>query len=74
MREAIFSDKRAEIAKITRDIVVLVRDDGAGLDAEHRREAEEVVGRLVSRCAYCRECACDMATLLLRRRFNDLVV
>jgi hypothetical protein len=74
MREAIFSDKRAEIAKMTKHIVVLVREDGAGLDAERRREAEDVVGRLVSRFAYCRECACDMVTLLLRRRFNDLVI
>jgi predicted Ser/Thr protein kinase len=74
MREAIFSDKRPAIARLARAVVIAVREEGAGLDANQRREADEVIGRLVSRFGYCKNCAGDAATLLVRRRFHDLVV
>ena len=74
MREAIFSERRPAVAMIARDIVLLVRDEGAGLDAHRRSDAEGAVGRLVARFAYCRECAADAASMLLRKRFQDLPV
>ncbi len=72
MREAIFADKRAEVAGLSRDIVVLVREDGAGLDAERKKRAEAAIERMTSRFGYCRHCASDASSLLLRKRFQDL--
>ena len=74
MREAIFADRRRAVAELARDIVLLVREEGTGLDGERRREAEGTIERLIARFAYCRECAADAASLLIRRRFHDLVV
>jgi len=55
MREAIFGDRRKEVATLARDIVLLVREDGVGLDPERRRQAEAAIERLVARFAYCRK-------------------
>jgi hypothetical protein len=54
--------------------VICVREEGSALDESQRREADGVIGRLVSNFGYCRSCAGDAATLLVRRRFHDLVV
>ncbi len=74
MREAIFSDRRQEVANIARDVVLLVREEGVGLDAERRREAEGTIERLIARFGYCRSCAGDVASLLVKKRFHDLIV
>src|SRR6185312_9161761 len=73
MRDAVFSERRQAVAKLTRDLVLLVREEGTGLDAERRRNAEGVLERMIARFGYCRECATDAATMLLRKRFADLV-
>ncbi|HEY6464316.1 MAG TPA: serine protein kinase PrkA [Polyangiaceae bacterium] len=73
MREVIFSDRKKDVARIGRNVVLLVRDEGAGLDADARQEAQGAVDQLVARFAYCRECAADMCTLLVRKRFHDLL-
>ncbi len=72
MRESIFVERRQAVATLARDIVLFVREDGSGLDAQRRREAEGTLERLVSRFGYCRECAVDAASMLLRKRFDDL--
>jgi predicted Ser/Thr protein kinase len=74
MREAIFADRRQAVAALARDVVLLVREDGVGLDAERRSEAQGTVDRLIARFSYCRDCASDAASLLVRRRFHDLIV
>jgi predicted Ser/Thr protein kinase len=74
MREAIFGDRRKDVANIARDIVLLVREEGVGLDAERKREAEATIEGLVARFGYCRNCAGDVASLLVRKRFHDLIV
>ena len=74
MREAIFADKRPEIAALARDVVILVREEGTGLDAERRKRAVTAIERLTSRFGYCKHCASDASSLLLRKRFQDLVV
>ncbi|AKV01258.1 putative serine protein kinase, PrkA [Labilithrix luteola] len=74
LRDAIFADKRAEVAKRARDIVVLVRDEGSGLDMNHKREAREVLDRLASRFGYCDNCAADAASMLVRKRYSDILV
>jgi predicted Ser/Thr protein kinase len=74
MREAIFAERRKSVAALARDIVLLVREEGVGLNAQRREEAQATIDRLIARFAYCRECAADAASLLIRKRFHDLVV
>lgn len=74
LKDAIFADKRGEVAKRARDLVVFVRDEGGGLDDTRRREARSVLDRLASKFGYCDSCAADMASMLVRKRYNDLIV
>ncbi len=74
MREAIFADKRPQIARIAQSIVVLVREDGVGLERDRKAEAQETIERLRTRFGYCPNCAGDAASMLLRKRFSDLIV
>jgi predicted Ser/Thr protein kinase len=74
MREAIFTERRQSVARLARDLVVLARDNGSGLDAERRADAEATFERLIARFGYCRECAADAASMLVRRRFHDLLI
>ncbi len=73
LRDAIFSDKRTEVAKIARDIVILVRDEGSGLDMHRSRQARGTLDRLAERFKYCDACGVDLASMLLRKRYSDLV-
>jgi serine protein kinase len=72
MREAIFAEQRPAVAKLARDLSLLVRGEGAGLDAERRRHAEAAIQGMVDRYGYCRHCAADAASTLVRKRFQDL--
>jgi serine protein kinase len=74
MREAIFSDKRQDIAGLARDVVILVREEAAGLDAERKKRSEAAIERMTTRFGYCRDCASDACSMLLRKRFQDLTV
>jgi serine protein kinase len=73
MREAIFAERRPAVAKLARDLVLLVREAGAGVDAERRGAAEATIERMASRFGYCRECAGDAASMLVRQRFQDVL-
>ena len=73
MREAILNDRRPSVALLARDLVVLLREQGSGLD-KMARDAEAVIDRMITRFGYCRSCAGDAASMLVRKRFNDLVV
>jgi predicted Ser/Thr protein kinase len=74
MRSAIFNDRRPAVALLARDVVILVRDEGTGLDKDRKRDAEALIERMVARFGYCRNCAGDAASMLVRNRFSDLVV
>ena len=65
---------QAAADKQARDIVVLVRDEGAGLDDARRAEVREVLTQLASRFSYCDACSADMASMLVRKRYSDLIV
>ena len=73
MREAILGDRKPAVARLTRDLVILVREDAVGLDMQRKKDAEEAMERLTTRFKYCRNCAADAASTLLRRRFAELV-
>ena len=74
LRDAIFADKRSDVATRARDVVLLVRDEGAGLDDTRKKEARAVLDRMAERFGYCDNCAADTASMLLRKRYNDLIV
>lgn len=73
MRETIFSERKKEVALITRDIVSLVHGEQAGIDAARKKKAEATIDQMIAKFGYCRNCAGDMASLLIRDRFQDLV-
>jgi serine protein kinase len=72
IREAVLADRRPAVARLTRDLVILIREAGAGLDAQHRKEADAALLRLI-KLGYCESCAVDAASTLLRKRFHELV-
>jgi serine protein kinase len=74
LRDAIFADRRVDVAKRARDIIILIREEGSGLDDGRKREARAVLGRLAERFGYCDNCAVDTASLLVRKRYNDVIV
>jgi len=74
IRDTIFGEKRASVAGRARDIVIFVREEGAGLEGERRRDAEATVKRMIEQFGYCQSCAADAASTTLRRRMGDLVV
>lgn len=71
LKEAFFAERRRQIVAITRDLVVLISDEGTGLSDERRARASETLSRLKERYGYCDACACDAATALLKERFTD---
>jgi predicted Ser/Thr protein kinase len=74
MREAIYAERRTAVAHLARDVVVLLRDNAIGLDHERKRAAHAAVERLASRFGHSSDSTAEMASLLLRRRFHDIVV
>jgi len=72
IRDAVLADRKPAVARLTRDIVILVRESGAGLDLQRKKDAEEALQRLF-KLGYCENCAGDAASALLRRRFHELV-
>ncbi|MDP9000109.1 MAG: serine protein kinase PrkA [Myxococcota bacterium] len=74
MREAIFADRRPAVAALAHDVVRLVREEGVGVDSDRRKDAQATLDRLAERFGYCPSCAADAASLLVRKRFQDLVV
>jgi predicted Ser/Thr protein kinase len=73
MREAMFAGKKRDVALLSKDLVIHVREADSGLDAERKMLASLSLGRLVDKFGYCSECAADMASVLLRKRFGDLI-
>ncbi|MGA2450589.1 MAG: serine protein kinase PrkA [Polyangiaceae bacterium] len=71
MRESMFAERRKEVAALARDILIVVRENGVGMDDARRAAASAAIDRLRERFGYCRECATDAASLLMRRRFSE---
>jgi len=71
LRDAVFAERRVAIARLCRDVVRLLREEGHGLDEPRRRAAEQVVDELVARYGYERSSAGDAALALVRLRYAD---
>ena len=72
IRDAVLADRKPAVARLTRDLVILTREDGAGLDIPRRKDADAALARLVT-LGYCKDCAGDAASTVLRRRFHELL-
>ncbi len=73
IRESIYAERRPAVAQRARDVEVAVRDDGQGLDENRKRQAEATLQQMIARFGYCRNCAADATSLLVRRRFHEVL-
>jgi hypothetical protein len=73
LREAVFGERRTAIAKLGRDIVILLRQEGSGLDDAHRAAARRTVDELARRFGYQDSSAADACAVLLSERFAELL-
>lgn len=73
MRETIFSERKKDVAAMTKDLIILVREEGKGLNHDAKKAAEGALSRLQTKSGYCPSCAADAAGMLLRKRFADLI-
>jgi hypothetical protein len=64
LREAVFAERRTAIARLCRDVVVLLRQEGSGLDDARRTAARKAVGELEKRFGYEDSSAADAAAVL----------
>ncbi len=71
LRDAVFGEKRVAIAKLTRDMVFLLRSEGTGLKDARRTEVRAMLDRLKERFGYEDSSAGDAAAALIRERFAD---
>jgi predicted Ser/Thr protein kinase len=72
LRESAFAERRVAIAKLCRDLVALLREEGSGLNEARRVAAEKALGVLETRFGYQRGSAGDAAVALVRERFLDV--
>jgi predicted Ser/Thr protein kinase len=70
LRDAAFAEKRSNMSRLSRDVVLLVRDNGAGLDDARRKAARALVDNLQARFGYEESSAVDAALALARERFD----
>jgi predicted Ser/Thr protein kinase len=73
MREAVFAERRTAIARLCRDIVVLLRQEGSGLDEARRTAARRAVDELAKRYGYDDSSAGDAVAVLVSERFGDML-
>jgi predicted Ser/Thr protein kinase len=73
LREAVFAERRVTLARLCRDIVLLLREEGAGLDSERRHAARSAIDALCQTYGYIDDSVADVAAVLLRRRYTELL-
>lgn len=73
MRDAVFAERRVAVARLCRDVVLLLRDSGAGLDESRRNHATRAMDELKRRFGYADSSATDAAVALVRERFAELL-
>jgi predicted Ser/Thr protein kinase len=69
LKETAFEERKKTIADICRWMVTLVNEEGTGLDATQKKQAQSAIDRLTN-VGYCPNCARDAASGLLRWRLG----
>jgi predicted Ser/Thr protein kinase len=73
LREAVFAERRTAVARLCRDVVILLREEGTGLDEARRKAARRAVEELKARFGYEDVSVVDAAAVLVSERFADLL-
>jgi predicted Ser/Thr protein kinase len=73
LREAVFAERRLPVAKLCRDLLVLLRQEGSGLDDARRAAATRTLAELKRRFGYEDTSAADATFVLVSERFADLL-
>jgi len=73
MQDAVFAERRVQVAKLARDILLLLRESGSGLDDARRREVRAAIDRLIERFGYSDASVADAATQLVKERLGELL-
>jgi len=73
LREAVFAERRWAVAKLCRDVLLLLRENGSGLDAARKAAAQRAVDQLKTRFGYEDSSASDAAVALVRERLAALL-
>ena len=73
LREAVFAERRSAVAKLCRDMLLLLRENGSGLDAARKAAARRAVDQLKARFGYEDSSASDAAVALVRERLAALL-
>ena len=73
LREASYGERRTLVAKLCRDLVILLKEDGGGLNEPRRSAATRAASELYTRFGYEASSAGDAAAVLVRERFHQLL-
>ncbi len=73
IREAVFAERRVHVARLCRDLVILLKEEGKSLDEPRRGAAQGVLNELIQRFGYEDSSAADAAAALLRERFQQIL-
>jgi predicted Ser/Thr protein kinase len=73
LRDAVFAERRKQIAEVARDMMLVLSEQAQGLRADQIAEARAAIERLKKTYGYCDECARDTASALVRWRYAELV-
>ncbi len=70
LRDAVFRDRRTALVRLSRNVMVLLRQEGAGLDATERQDAQRMVDRLCADFGYEPASVADTCAMLLKLRLD----
>src|SRR5262249_15544594 len=73
LRDAVFAERRKQIAQLARDIMLVLSDQLAGMTEEHKSAARAATDRLKTIYGYCDDGAKATASSLVRWRYAELV-
>jgi predicted Ser/Thr protein kinase len=73
LREAVFADRRTVLARLCRDILILQREEGSGLDEARRSAATRALAEMQKSFGYEDASAGDAAAALVRERFHQML-
>jgi predicted Ser/Thr protein kinase len=73
LRDAVFAERRKQIALLARDAVLVLSEETSALGTERIAAARAVIARMKTTYGYCDDCARDTTSSLLRWRYAEFV-
>lgn len=70
LRDAVFEERKAALAALGRNMVVVASGEGSELNAKERQQATEAFTNFCQEWGYIKETAIDSLTVLVRERFQ----